>query len=183
MYDLLKNSFLSGPVVDRNGYPYYVNPISDGIPLIEPSLLEEAVDGLLDICDFDCDVILAPEAMGIHLAAAVSLKIRIPFNVIRKRRYGLPGELTVVRSTGYSSGSLYINGVKACDRVAIVDDTLSTGGTMRSIVSVLTENGIEVTEVGIVYNKAGDLSKTLPGVNVKALLNVKIEDGKPCLDD
>lgn len=182
MYELLKNSFLTGPVVDRGGYPYYVNPISDGIPSIEPALLEEAVNGLLDICKFDCDVILAPEAMGIHLATGVSLKTGIPFNVIRKRRYGLPGELTVIRSTGYSSEKLYINGVNPGDRVSIVDDTLSTGGTMRGIVSVLNENNIEITEVGIVFNKAGDLSKALPGVNVKALLNVKVIDGKPCMD-
>lgn len=182
MYKLLKNSFLSGPVIDKNGYPYYVNPVCDGIPKVDPAVLEEAVDGLMDVCKFDCDLILAPEAMGIHLAAALSIRTRIPFAVIRKRSYGLPGELVVDRSTGYSSGKLYINGVKAGDRVAIVDDTISTGGTLKSIVAVLSKHDVEISEIGIVYNKAKNLSDILPGVNVKTLLNVKIEDGKPYLE-
>ncbi len=168
--------------MDRNGYPYYVNPISDGVPPVDPSLLEEVVDGLMGICEFDCDLILAPEAMGIPLAAMLSLRTGIPFGVIRKRKYGLPGEITVNRNTGYSSEKLYINGVKKGDRVAIVDDTLSTGGTLKAIVSVLSEHGVEISEVGIVFNKAGDISDTLAGIKIKSLLNVKVENGKPCLE-
>lgn len=182
MYNLLKKSFLTGPVVDREGYPYYVNPISDGVPPADPALLEEVIDGLLDICDFDCDLILAPEAMGIPLAAVLSLRTGIPFGVIRKRKYGLPDEIVVTRDTGYSTAKLYINGVKRGDRVAIVDDTLSTGGTLKAVVSVLGEHGVEVTEVGIVFNKAGDTSDILPGIAIKSLLNVKIENGIPCLE-
>ena len=182
VFDLLKKSFLTGPVVDRDGYPYYVNPISDGVPPTDPALLEEVIDGLLDVCEFDCDLILAPEAMGIPLAAVLSLRTGIPFGVIRKRKYGLPGEIVVSRSTGYSSSKLYINGVNKGDRVAIVDDTLSTGGTLKAVVSVLAEHGIEVTEVGIVFNKAGDTSGILPGIDIKSLLNVKIVDNEPCLE-
>jgi adenine phosphoribosyltransferase len=182
VYDLLKKSFLSGPVVDRNGYPYYVNPVSDGVPPVDSDLLEEVIDGLMDVCEFDCDLILAPEAMGIPLAAVLSLRTGIPFGVIRKRKYGLPGEIAVTRNTGYSSEKLYINGVKKGDRVAIVDDTLSTGGTLKAVVSALSEHGAEVSEVGIVFNKAGGLSGILEGIEIKALLNVKIENGKPCLE-
>ena len=71
---------------------------------------------------FDCDVILAPEAMGIPLTVPISLRTRIPYSVIRKREYRLPGEISVQRGTGYSSGFLYINGLKKGDKVTIVDD-------------------------------------------------------------
>ena len=40
---LLTRSFLSSPVVDRDGYPYFVNPVSDGIPLMTRELLDEVV--------------------------------------------------------------------------------------------------------------------------------------------
>ena len=44
----LEKAFLESPVVDKNGYPYFVNPVSDGVPPIEPELLEEITDRLLD---------------------------------------------------------------------------------------------------------------------------------------
>ena len=61
-YPLLTASFLSSPVVDRNGYPYFVNPVSDGIPRMDAALLDEVADGIISLCDLDCDVVLAPEA-------------------------------------------------------------------------------------------------------------------------
>lgn len=137
-------------------------------------MLEEAVNGLLSICEFDCDVILAPEAMGIPLASVISIKTGIPFSVIRKREYGLPGEIPIHSHTGYNSRMMYINGVKEGDTAVIVDDMISTGGTMRKIVSALISNGVKVNEVGIVFSKAEDLSAiSIPGINVKTLVNIR----------
>jgi adenine phosphoribosyltransferase len=58
------------------------------------------------------DKIVTMEAMGIPLATALSLKLKIPFVIIRKRTYGLPGEIDVEQITGYSKSKLYINGLK-----------------------------------------------------------------------
>lgn len=179
---LLKKYFLESPVTDRDGYPYFVNPISDGIPRVDPALLEETVDGLLSIGKFDCDVILAPEAMGIPLAVPISLKTGIPYSVIRKRKYGLPGEITVKRATGYSSGFLYINGLKAGDKVAIVDDVLSTGGTVRAINAALKERGIVLNELVTVFDKT-ESPVTMEGVEIKSILRVGVKDGRPCIEE
>ena len=84
-YPLLTASFLSSPVVDRNGYPYFVNPVSDGIPRMDAALLDEVADGIVSLCDLDCDVVLAPEAMGIPLAVCITLRAGVPYAVIRKR--------------------------------------------------------------------------------------------------
>lgn len=182
MYELLKKSFLESPVIERNGYPYFINPISDGTPKVDPALLKEVIDGMIDICRFECDVILAPEAMGIPLAVALSIRLGIPYSVIRKRRYGIPGEIEVHRDTGYSSGNIYINGIKKGDRVVIVEDTLSTGGTMRALVSALTLHGVEITDILVVFDKTEDITSAVPGVNVKALLSIGVKDGKPYLN-
>ena len=182
MYELLKKSFMESPVIDRDGYPYFVNPISDGVPRVEPALLEEVIDGMIDIGDFQCDVILAPEAMGIPLAVPISLKLGIPYSIIRKRRYGLPGEIELKRSTGYSSGDLYINGLVRGDKVVVIEDTLSTGGTVRALASALASHGIELMEVITVFDKTGNLDTAVPGISVKAMLRVGIKDGKPFLD-
>ena len=57
------------------------------------------------ITDLDVDKIVAVEAMGIHLATALSLATDIPFVVIRKREYGLEGECEVYQKTGYGINS------------------------------------------------------------------------------
>lgn len=176
--ELLKKYFLESPIVDKNGYPYFVNPISDGIPRVDPALLEETVEGLLSLGKFDCDVILAPEAMGIPLAVPISLKTRIPYSVIRKREYRLPGEISVQRGTGYSSGCLYINGLKKGDRVAIVDDVLSTGGTIKAIRAALEERGIELNELITVFDKT-ESPVTINGMEIRSLLRVGVKDGRP----
>lgn len=182
MYELLKKSFMDSPVIDRDGYPYFVNPISDGVPRVEPALLKEVVDGMIAIDNFDCDVILAPEAMGIPLAAPISLRLGIPYSIVRKRRYGLPGEIELSYSTGYSSGSLFVNGLGKGDRVVVVEDTLSTGGTVRALASALASHGIGLMEVITVFDKTGDLDTAVPGISVKAILRVGVRDGKPFLD-
>ena len=182
-FPLLEKAYLESPVVDKGGYPYFVNPISDGIPRVDPALLEEVVGGLCDLCSGDIDLILAPEAMGIHLATGVSLRTRIPFAVIRKRKYGLPGEIEVVTKTGYSESKMYINGVSEGDRVAIIDDVVSTGGTLLALSKGLRSIGAEVVVTAVVYNKSEDLEEVRrrTGLNIRTMLDIGVRDGRPVI--
>lgn len=181
MLERLKKSVLECPVVKIGQYQYFVHPITDGIPCMDPLVLQEAVDGILEVGDFDCDLILAPEAMGIHLAVPISLRLGIPYNVIRKRSYGLPGEVNIAQFTGYSKADMFINGVKKGDRVVIVDDVLSTGGTLRAIVHALKNTiGAEVVDIVMVFEKTAhkaELEQEL-GVKIKTLLKVDVVNGK-----
>lgn len=179
----LRESFLNGPVVDRNGYPYFVAPLSDGVPRIDRELLEEALDGLVEAMDLDCDVILAPEAMGIPLGAGLTLRTGIPFLVIRKRPYGLPGEIVLDQRTGYSKATMYIETLAPGERVAIVDDVLDTGGTMRAAVAALRAAGVTVTEIGVVFDRHPDSAAFSEevGVPARGLLRVGTADGRPVI--
>lgn len=182
-FPLLKQSFLSSPVVDLHGYPYFVNPVSDGIPMMDRDLMEEVVDGIVEIADLDCDAVLAPEAMGIPLAAGVTIRTGIPYSVIRKRSYGLPGEIALDQHTGYSRSPMYVNGIVPGTRVAIIDDVISTGGTVKAIIGALRATGITVTEVVAVYSKMKDVSELERelGVTVRYLLAVSSVGGRPAL--
>ncbi len=180
MLEKLKQSVLECPVVERGDYHYFVHPITDGVPHMDPEVLQEAVDGIIRIGDFDCDLIVTPEAMGIHLAVPVALRLGIPYNIIRKRSYGLPGEVSVSQVTGYSRSDLYVNGIKAGDRVVVVDDVLSTGGTLRAIVEALMKIGAEVVDVITVFEKTAkkkEVEEEL-GLRIKSLLRVDVVDGK-----
>ena len=102
------NNTKKAPIIKKNEYDYIIHPIIDGIPEINPVLLEEVVDEILkrlkNIGEFD--KILTIESMGIPLAANLSNKTNVPFTIIRKRKYGFSDELIAYQKTGYSKNKL-----------------------------------------------------------------------------
>lgn len=178
---LLEDSLKSAPVVKKGEYSYVIHPITDGVPAIEPALLEEVRDRMLNIGDFRCDRIITAEAMGIPIASAISLKAGIPFTIIRKRAYGLSGEKVVEQHTGYSSSKLYINGVEEGMRLTLVDDVLSTGGTLIATVKALREMGAEIVDILIAVEKSGperlaEIEREV-GMKVKVLARISVDEG------
>ena len=150
-----KKSLEKAPIIKKGDYSYIVHPITDGIPEIKPELLREVTSEMkkhIEKCGL-IDKIVTIEAMGIPLATAVSLDMNIPFTIIRKRKYGLPGEVCVEQQTGYSTSKLYVNGLKKGDDVVIVDDVLSTGGTLKAVLSVLKDIGVNVKGVIVAVDK------------------------------
>src|SRR6056297_4043146 len=100
--DQLRESLLDAPIIEKEGYHYFVHPISDGVPMLRPELLREIVIRIIRKADIDgVDKIVAPEAMGIHISTAVSLMTDIPLVVVRKRKYGLDEEVALSQVTGY----------------------------------------------------------------------------------
>jgi adenine phosphoribosyltransferase len=180
MLDLLKKSLKNSPIVKKGDYDYFVHPITDGIPKMEPELLDEVISSIIDIGNMDCEKIVAAEAMAIPLSVALSMRIEKPYVVIRKRRYGLPGEVSVEQVTGYSKSSMFVNGVYKGDKVLIVDDVLSTGGTLRAIVKALRTIGAEIVDTIIVFNKLENKKELEDELNlkIKTLLDVEVVDGK-----
>jgi adenine phosphoribosyltransferase len=180
MLERLKGGLESAPVVRFGEYHYFIHPITDGIPAMEPQDLEEVLEVIRDICSFDCDLIVGAEAMAIPLMVPLSLRTGVPYNIVRKRRYGLPGEVSVVQVTGYSSKDLYINGISRGDRVIIVDDVVSTGGTLRALVKSLRSIGAEIVDTVVVVDKHPDLKELERELDlqIKTLLRMEVRDGK-----
>lgn len=181
MLELLKRSLEDCPIVGLKGYQYFVHPITDGVPDLDPRLLDEVTDRMIQLGDFDCDVILAPEAMGIPLSTAISSKTGIPMSIIRKKKYGLPGEVSIAQYTGYSKSDMFINGLKKGERAVLIDDVLSTGGTMRAIIHALKNViGVEIVDIIVVFEKAGHREEVESefGVKIKTLMCVDVVNGK-----
>ncbi|PSP29370.1 adenine phosphoribosyltransferase, partial [Halobacteriales archaeon QH_2_65_14] len=154
--DRLRESLLEAPIIEKEGYHYFVHPISDGVPMLEPELMREIVIRIIRKADLeDVDKIIAPEAMGIHISTAVSLMTDIPLVVVRKRGYGLDGEVSISQVTGYSESEMYINDVTEGDRVLVLDDVLSTGGTLFALLTALDDIGAEIVDVVAVIKKVG----------------------------
>lgn len=93
-------------------YPYYISPLSNGVPFIDPQVLDQITDWMIRGGAGKCDMIFAPESMGIPYASVLSVKAGVPFSMIKKKTQWLPGEIAVQRSTGYSSDTIYVNAVR-----------------------------------------------------------------------
>jgi adenine phosphoribosyltransferase len=185
MLENLKKSLLKAPIIKKGEYNYFVHPITDGIPLVEAELLEEVAEAISKAVNLDIDKIVCVEAMGIHIATALSLKTGIPFVVVRKRFYGLEGEVDVQQVTGYSRGNLYINGLTKGERVILVEDVVSTGGTMIAVLNALKDMGVELEDVLAVIEKGEGkkLVESKTGIKIKTLLRVNVEDGKVVIEE
>ena len=172
----LRESLHEVPIIDKGGYYYLVHPISNGVPMLEPELLREVVVGVIRRADLDVDKIVAPEAMGIHIATALTLQTDVPLVVVRKREYGLDGEVGIHKTTAYSESEMFINDIEAGDRLLIVDDFLSTGGTLRAICDALDDIGAEIADIVVVLRKVGASALDDSPHEVKSLLDVTVEE-------
>lgn len=172
----IEESLRNAPIIKKGDYNYVVHPITDGIPCIKPSLLEEVVDNIKDGMP-KCDKIVTMEAMGIPIAAALSLKTGIPFTIIRKRSYGLPGEVSVRQVTGYSSSNLFINGIGKGEDIVIVDDVISTGGTLSAVVSALKKMDVNIKKIFIAINKGNikEVERNI-GMSINTIVDIEVND-------
>ncbi len=176
MLERLKKSLLEAPVFQRGDYNYFIHPITDGVPEIRPELIREVVGHIMRIADLDVDKIVTVEAMGIPIGIALSIITDIPLVIIRKRKYGLPGEIEVSQVTGYSRSQLFLNGIEKGDRVIVVDDVISTGGTLLATLQSLNVAGAVVKDVVIVVQRGqGVQCLREKGYEVKTMVQVEVD--------
>ena len=171
----LVESLENAPVIMKGDYPYFIHPLTDGVPELDPDIVREVVSGIIRIADLDVDKIVTVEAMGIPIAVGLSLAVNLPIVVVRKRPYNMPNEIVVDQETGYSKGKLYINGIEKGDRVILVDDVISTGGTAMATLKALEKAGAEVRDFVAVIEKGEGAEKLRRmGMEVKSLVKIEV---------
>jgi len=177
LLERLKRSLLAAPVFKRGSYNYFIHPITDGVPEMEPELIREVATHVVRIADLDVDKIVTVEAMGIPIGTALSLMADVPMVIIRKRKYGLPGEIEVSQVTGYSKSQLFLNGISKGDRVIVVDDVVSTGGTMLAVLQSLQVAGAVVKDVVAVIQRGDGVTRlAAEGYDVKTMVRVEVDE-------
>lgn len=184
MLEEVIKSLEASPIVKKGDYNYFVNPISDGVPAMDPIMLRELSLAVHKYANLDIDKIVAVEAMGIHLATALSLATDIPFVVIRKRRYGLPGEKEVYQKTGYGSSNLYVNDLHPGERILLIDDVVSTGGTLVALIKTLEDMRLDLKSVVAIIDKGQgkEIVKKETGIDVLSIVKLDVTDGKVVIE-
>ena len=183
----LRTSLQNAPVIWKGDYPYFIHPVTDGVPRMDPEVLKAIVELTVERVDWSqIDVLLGSEAMGLPLAAPLSMATGVPLVVARKRSYGLEGEVKIDQATGYSKGVMYLNDIKKGERVAILEDVLSTGGTLEAVIEGVHRAGAEVTEIVAVVEKGGGLKRLQdmhPDVRIQSLVRLEMDGAQVVLLD
>lgn len=186
--DQLKASLQSAPVIWKGDYPYFIHPVTDGVPRMDPGVLQAITELVTDrVVWSNVDLLLGIEAMGLPLTAPLSVSTGIPLVIARKRSYGLKGEIEIDQSTGYSKGAMYLNDLREGERIAIVDDVLSTGGTLEAVIEGVRRAKAEVTDVIAVIEKGEGLKRLqelYPEIRIQSLVRLVMDgDTIVLLDD
>ena len=180
--ETLQDSLRGAPIIWKGDYPYFIHQISDGIPRMEAKVLRATRDLIIDMVDWsEIDIVVSVEAMGLPLLAAVGEATGKPTVVIRKRPYVMEGEVRVDVSTGYSTSTAYINDIKPGERVLVVDDVISTGGTLEPLLEALEEIGAILKGVVIAIEKGKGrerLAEERPNWPIQTLARIDIVEGR-----
>jgi len=186
MLELLKDALENAPVVRKGEYSYFINPLQGVSPPLQPDLLMEIARAIVRIANLDVNRIVTAEVMGIHISSLVSCLTGIPLVIIRKKEFGLPGEVEFTSEKSYrqiakeEEVKLYINSIQKGNRILIIDDVMSEGGTVIGMIKGLQKAGAIVKDVVVVINRGRGLErvKKETGRDVKTLADVEVRGGK-----
>jgi len=152
--DIVIQAFDRKPLVNYGEYKFLINPLTEQIPATSAELLRATTDWLISEGDFKrADKIAGEEDKGAILVASTSLATGLPFGMARWYPSGLTGQIAVDFDMEYTSGCLYLNGVDPGDKVIVVDDMISSGGTMLALIKALHQADAKIVDIICVGEK------------------------------
>jgi adenine phosphoribosyltransferase len=167
-------------------FEFFPTAITDNIPPLHPELsravclmsryhLERTSDATLGVGEED---------RGAMIISDILLSHNLPRTLARWTPTGAPGEIQVPLANEYiqeGSVSIYLNGVRPSDRIILIDDLISTGGTLISLVKAIRRVGAEILEILTVGEKTENLGREKlaneTGLSVKTILATRLESG------
>ena len=139
---------LRGLIRDIPDFPKPGIVFKDITPLLlDPAALDAAVSGIADYArPLNVDLVVAAEARGFILGAAVARELGVGFVPARK-----PGKLPAetvsaeyILEYGVDALEMHADALAHGARVLVHDDLLATGGTARALCDLVESRGAEV---------------------------------------
>ncbi len=128
--------------------------------LRRPSDVEAVCRGFVEqVWDEDIDVVVGPTTGGILLAFEVARQLRAAAAYAERKSDGSPGR-EIRRGTTFGGAA----------RVLVIDDILTTGGSVRETLAALADHAIEVVAVAVLVDRSdGTLDFGVPLVALSTL--------------
>jgi len=182
MIDKFITELKNATIIQKGEYKYILNSITEQDPPLDPLMLDAMCTMLLRKLNFkNATKIVTAEAMGISLSTIISAKTGIPLVIATRRSKDLKTEQCVKFKTGYMDDIMHLNKMSKNDRIIIIDDLISTAGTIVGLIKAINKNGAKVDDIGVVFNKPDYKGVKLlqkMGYDPKYLLNVRIKNNK-----
>jgi adenine phosphoribosyltransferase len=141
--------------------------IASFVMLGDTQMIEKCADALFEKMSVisEIDMLVCPEAKGIPLTHALAVRLGIDYVVARKSVKGYmenPITSEVKSITTNEKQIIVIDDTDAAKlegkRVCVVDDVVSTGGSLRSLEDVLAKTGCSVISKAAVLLEEGGYS-------------------------
>lgn len=179
---MLRDIYVKAGVIDTGSYLTTINELCDQLPALRPELLWYVTANLRSRVDLaGVTKVLVEEEKGAPIGVAFSLMSGLPLAMARHYPYDFPSP-RVDFSSEYDRSTLHVNGIEAGDRVCIVDDTLSTGGTVSALIQAVERQGAKVEHFAVVVEKEGNGGRERLegefGIPVHSLLTIRVTAGQ-----
>lgn len=176
---LVIHTFDDQPLIMVDKYKFIINPLTEQIPATSSELLRATTEWVVAEGSFEqATKIGGEEDKGAILIASTSLATGLPFGMARWYPAGVEGQVSVDFEMEYASGQLYLNGIEEDDKVIIVDDMISTGGTMLALIKAIQIAKGEIVDIicvaeKIEYEGVKRVAEET-GYQVKSLLKISV---------
>ena len=148
--DKLKEEIKSAKILDLNSYKFKVFSFGERGQKLSYELMNEITKKLSKSItnNFEnFDYILSPEPGGHLWGSLVASNLKKDINILRLHPSNEKGEIKVFRKTAYNNNQLFFNKFKKGDKVVLLDDIISSGSSLKSIIEMLVKQGIEIIGV------------------------------------
>ncbi len=118
----------------------------------------------LRVKEMDVDTVTGAELGGVPLATAVSMETELPLHIVRK----------AVKD--YGTKSRFVGDVKPGDKLVMLEDVTTSGGSVIDAIEIIRETGAEVRYVICVVDREEGAKENLKEINAELLPLVTASD-------
>ena len=129
----------------------------------DPQFAAEAVRALVDSVDVAVDVVISPAVGGVLMGYETARQLGLP-NIFAERQ---DGTMTLRRGFELRPGQ----------RVLVVEDVITTGGSVKEVLALVEEQGAEAVAVAVIVDRSGGRADF--GVPVHSLVEVSLPAYEP----
>ncbi len=160
---------------------FMIVPLSEHYPCTQADLLREAAYKIAQyVPRAQIDKIVAEFDRCSHILGAVSLYTNMP--IAGAKWFPGPESRGTPFSTEYYRGNLYPYGIQRGDTVYIIEDTVSSGGTLVGLINLLRNNDvyIEGAVTAVAKKEYGGIARIQEetGIDVHRILDVSVAADK-----